>query len=90
MSTKSEISWKRPTDEGGRVEINVRFIGSNWRFFQRAARFDQWALLAKPPLDDWLMLLDGVERRIQRRLAKPEEGPRLRKRIKEMFPGADC
>jgi hypothetical protein len=31
-----------------------------------------------------------VERRIQRRLAKPEEGPRLRRRIKEMFPEADC
>jgi len=90
MGQKAEISWKRRAEDGERVEINARFFGSDWRFFHRGRRYDQWQPLAKPPLEDWLTLLDRVERRIQRRLAKPEEGPRLRRRIKEMFPEADC
>lgn len=90
MGQKSEITWKRRTDEGEKLEINARFIGAEWRFFQRTGRFEQWRPQPQPPLEDWLTLLDGVERRIQRRLARPEEAPRLRKRIKEMFPGTDC
>jgi len=90
MSTKSEISWKRRNDEGEKLEINARLSGGQWLFSHRTGRFERWEALARPPLEDWLTLLDGVERRIQRRLAKPEEGPRLRKHIKEMFPEADC
>lgn len=89
MGQKSEITWKRRTDDGEKLEINARFIGADWRFYQRNRRFDQWQQFPEPPLEDWLTLLDGVERRIQRRLMKPEEAPRLRKRIKEMFPGSD-
>jgi hypothetical protein len=90
MGQKSEITWKRRNVDGERVEVNARFIGAEWKFFHRGRRFDRWEPLARPPLEDWLTLLDGVQRRIQRRLARPEEAPRLRKRIKEMFPGADC
>jgi len=90
MGQKSEITWKRRTEEGEKVEINARFIGADWRFFRRSGRFERWEEFANPPLEDWLTLLDGVERRIQRRLARPEEAPRLRKRIREMFPGSEC
>jgi hypothetical protein len=86
MGQKAEITWKRRTEDGEKLEVNARFIGAEWRFYRRAKRFDQWEPFPKPPLEDWLALLDGVERRIQRRLAKPGEAPRLRKRIKEMFP----
>jgi len=65
-------------------------MGAEWKFFCRSGRFEQWEPFPHPPLVDWQTLLDGVERRIQRRLARPEEGPRLRKRIKEMFPDADA
>jgi hypothetical protein len=37
-------------------------------------------------LEDWLALLDAVERRVQRRLIRPEEVARLRKTIRERFP----
>jgi hypothetical protein len=89
MGQKTEISWKRPDEDGGKVEVNARFIGAEWRFFRRSRRFDPWEPLPDPPLEDWLTLLDGVERRIQRRLLRPEEGPRLRKRIKELHPETD-
>lgn len=90
MSIKSEITWKRRTDEGEKLEINARFSGGDWLFQFRTGRYERWESLKHPLLEDWLTLLDGVERRIQRRLARPEEAPRLRKRIKEMFPEADC
>jgi hypothetical protein len=42
-----------------------------------------------PPIDDWLELLDGVRRRINRRLVRPEEEARVIKRIRELFPGVE-
>ena len=89
MGLKSEISWKRRTEDGEKVEVYAQHAGSEWSFFVRGRRFDQWQRMPKPPLEDWLELLDAVERRIQRRLTRPEEGPRLRKHIQEIFPAAD-
>jgi hypothetical protein len=85
---KAEISWRRVTEEGVRMQVYARHVGRDWRFFQRERRYDQWQRVPEPPLEDWLELLDSVQRRIQRRLLRPEEAPRLRKIIGEKFPEA--
>jgi hypothetical protein len=85
---RGEISWKGESAEGGKRQVYARRLGMEWRFFVRAKRYDQWEPLLQPPLEDWLELLDGVQRRIARRLFRPEEEPRLRKMIAERFPSA--
>ena len=89
MAAKGEISWKRRTEEGGRVEVYAQHVGSQWKFFAREKRFDQWQAVAEPPLEDWLELLDAVRRRINRRLLRPEEEARVKKSILERFPEAE-
>ena len=86
---KGEISWKGQTAEGVHRQIYARRVGKDWRVFVRERRFDQWQPLSRPLLEDWLQLLDGVQRRIARRLLRPEEEPRLKKMIAEFFPGTD-
>jgi hypothetical protein len=83
---KSEISWKGRTAEGHKREINVRHVGREWKFYVREKRFDCWQPLPEPSFEDWLELLDGVRRRIARRLLRPEEEARVRKMIGEMYP----
>ncbi len=86
---KAEISWRRLTPEGARLQVYAQHVGRDWRFFARERRYDQWQEVSDPPLEDWLELLDSVRRRIQRRLQRPEEEARLRKTIRERFPEAD-
>jgi hypothetical protein len=86
---KAEISWKRVTAEGVRLQVYVQHVGSEWRFFARERRFDQWQTVAQPPLEDWMELLDAVRRRINRRLLRPEEEARVKKSIREKFPEAE-
>ncbi len=86
MASKSEISWKRRTEEGERVAVYAKRVGDQWKFFMRDRRYDQWQAVAEPPLEDWLELLDAVQRRIGRRLARPEEEARVKKMINEKFP----
>jgi hypothetical protein len=86
---KSEISWKGRTAEGTKREVNVRHFGNEWRFYVREKRYDQWQELPQPLLEDWLELLDGVQRRIARRLLRPEEEKRVKKTISELFPEAN-
>jgi len=85
---KAEISWKRITAEGIRLQVYARHVGRDWRFFARERRYDQWQAIADPPLEDWLELLDSVQRRINRRLLRPEEEARVKKSIRERFPEA--
>ena len=85
---KAEISWRRVTAEGVRLQVYARHVGRDWRFFARERRYDQWQAIAEPPLEDWLALLDSVERRINRRLLRPEEEGRVKKSIRERFPEA--
>jgi hypothetical protein len=85
---KAEISWRRVTEEGIRLQVYVQHVGGDWRFFARERRYDQWQAIAEPPLEDWLALLDSVKRRINRRLLRPEEEARVRKLIRERFPEA--
>ena len=86
---KAEISWKRISDEGVRMQVYVQHVGRDWRFFARERRYDQWQDIAEPPLEDWLELLDAVQRRITRRLLRPEEESRLKQTIRELYPEAD-
>jgi hypothetical protein len=89
MGIKAEISWKCKDRAGNRREVYARHIGSRWLFFARERRFERWERLDHPPLEDWLELLDGIQRRIRRRLLKPEEAERVRLNIKERYPEAD-
>jgi hypothetical protein len=86
---KAEISWRRTTDEGEKLEVYAQHVGNQWVFYKRNRRFEKWERVENPPLEDWLELLDSVERRIARMLLRPEESPRIRKTISELFPEAD-
>ena len=85
---KAEISWRRITAEGIRLQVYARHVGRDWRFFARERRYDQWQPITQPPLEDWLELLDSVQRRINRRLLRPEEEGRVKRSIRERFPEA--
>jgi hypothetical protein len=71
-----------------RLQVYAQHVGGDWRFFARERRYDQWEAIADPPLEDWLELLDSVQRRINRRLLRPEEERRVKKSIRERFPEA--
>lgn len=86
---KAEISWNRVSDDGVKRQAYAHHIGDRWIFYARPKRFEEWAELKSPPLEDWLELLDGVRRRINRRLLRPEEEARVIKRIRELFPDAE-
>jgi len=83
---KAEISWRRTTDEGTRLHVYVQHVGRDWLFFAREKRYDQWQRVEEPPLEDWLELLDAVQRRINRRLLRPEEEERVKNSIRQRFP----
>jgi hypothetical protein len=85
---KAEISWKRVTEGGEKLQVYAHHVGDRWIFYHREKRFDDWQEDANPPLEDWLELLDGVRRRINRRLVRPEEEGRVIKRIRELFSEA--
>ena len=86
---KAEISWVRTNDEGEKLQVYAHHVGDRWKFYIRQRRFDQWQFVEEPPLEDWLELLDGVRRRVQRRLVRPEEVQRIEKAIRERFPEAE-
>jgi hypothetical protein len=83
---KAEISWKRVTDDGQKLQVYAQRVSRDWRFFKRGKRFDQWQTVAEPPLADWLMLLDAVQRMVTRRRLQPDDEERVRRRIRERFP----
>jgi hypothetical protein len=86
---KAEISWKGKNELGVKREVYAQHVGNRWVFYDREKRFDEWQPLESPPLDDWLELLNAIERRIARRLLRPEEATRVRKHIQETFPDAN-
>lgn len=83
---KAEISWKRVTDEGEKLQVYAQHVGREWRFFHREKRFEVWHPVKEPPLEDWLALLDAVQRLITRRRYQPDDELLLRRRIRERFP----
>jgi hypothetical protein len=86
---KAEISWKRHTGEGSKLQVYAQHIGREWKFFHREKRFDVWQPVKNPPLEDWLELLDAVQRLITRRRYQPDDEVLLRRMIRERFPEAD-
>lgn len=86
---KAEISWKRVTEEGIRLQVYAQHVGRDWRFFAREKRYDRWQAIPEPPVEDWLELLDSIRRLINRRRIRPEEEERVKKIIRERFPEAD-
>lgn len=89
MGARAEISWTRRNEEGEKIYIYAHHVGNRWLFFIRRRRFDNWEPLEDPLLEDWMELLDGVTRRAQRRLQRPEEIALIKKRIREKFPEAE-
>jgi hypothetical protein len=83
---KAEIGWDRMTDDGVKIQVYARHVGRDWRFFRRQRRYDQWQAVPEPPIEDWLELLDAVQRLINRRRIRPEEEGRVKKFIRERFP----
>ena len=88
MAFKVEIAWKRVTPEGEKIQVCAHHFGRQWTFYTRSRRYDQWQVVENPPLEDWLELLDGVDRRAQRRMMPPEESDKVKKLIRERFPDA--
>ena len=86
MGAKAEIGWKGRTVEGEKREVYAQHVGDRWKFYERGKRYDQWQAMPEPPLEDWLELLDAVQRKIQRRLLRPEEAARIKQAIRERFP----
>ena len=85
---KAEISWKRMTEDGTKLQVYVQHVGREWKFFHREKRFDVWQPVENPPLEDWLELLDAIQRLITRRRYQPDDEKRLRKQIRERYPEA--
>jgi hypothetical protein len=85
---KAEISWKRVTEDGAKLQVNAQRVGGEWIFSQREKRFDQWQRVKEPPLEDWLALLDAVQRMITRRRLQPVHEELVLRRIREKFPEA--
>jgi hypothetical protein len=86
---RAEVSWKKKNEDGEKREVYAKHIGNRWVFFAREKRYDEWSELTKPTLDDWTELLDGVRRRINRRLLRPEEEERVLNLIRLQYPDAD-
>ncbi len=86
---KAEISWKRTAEDGSKLQVYAQHVGGAWLFFAREKRFDLWRPIPKPPLEDWLELLDAVKRLINRQRLRPEEEARIKKSIRERFPEAE-
>ena len=85
---KAEVSWKRITEDGDKLQVTAQRVGGEWKFSHRAKRFDQWEVVPEPPLEDWMELLDAVERLINRRRLQPVHEELIRRRIREKFPEA--
>jgi hypothetical protein len=86
---KGQISWVRRDQDGTKLQVYAHHVGDRWDFYVRERRHDQWQAVKQPPLEDWLELLDGIRRRVQRRLIRPEEIQRVEKTIRERFPEAN-
>ena len=62
---KAEISWKRVTEEGEKLQVYAQHVERDWKFFHRGKRYDVWQPVKEPPLEDWLELLDAMRERFR-------------------------
>ena len=86
---KAEIAWKRVTEDGEKLQVYAQHIGREWHFFHRLKRFDNWNPVKEPPMEDWLELLDAMQRLVNRRRYQPIDEATLRRQIRERFPEAE-
>lgn len=86
---KAEISWKRVTEDGVKLQVYAHHVGREWKFYHREKRFDQWQPVPEPPLEDWLELLDAMQRLVVRRRYQPDDEADIRQKIRDRFPEAD-
>jgi hypothetical protein len=85
---KAEISWKREDENGDKLQVYAQRIGGRWVFHRRHRRYDRWLVQPEPPLEDWLELLDAVQRMVPRRRFPPDEIDRVKQAIRERHPEA--
>ena len=85
---KAEISWRRTTEDGVRMQVYAQHVGREWIFYARERRYDPWQRVEEPPLEDWLALLDALRRSINRRRFRPEEEARVLNQIRKRYPEA--
>ncbi len=83
---KGQIGWRRTLEDGTHMNCYAVAKGDRWQFYAQKERFEHWEPLKTAPVEDWLALLDAVDRRIRRMAARPETAAKIRKRIKELFP----
>lgn len=86
---KAEISWKRVTEEGIKLQVYAHHVGRDWKFYHREKRFDPWQQVSEPPLEDWMELLDAMQRLVVRRRYQPDDEADIRQKIRDRFPEAD-
>ena len=86
---KAEISWRRVTEDGVKLQVYAQHVGRDWKFFRREKRFDPWQQIPEPPLEDWLELLDAMQRLVVRRRYQPDDEEDVRQKIRDRFPDAD-
>lgn len=89
MGAKAELGWTRRTEDDVKLDVYAQHVGTEWIFYTRTKRYERWELVKEPPLEDWLKLLDAVERMIPRRRFMPDEAARIRRAIRERFPEAE-
>ena len=88
MANKSEVSWVRRDENGEKLQVYAFQFGREWKFHTRHKRYDQWAVIPEPPLEDWMELLEAMHRLAQRRRMKPVDVQRVEQLIRERFPEA--
>ncbi len=86
---RDDIEWRRENAEGERIEIKAHQVRQRWDFFWRPGRSFGWEPLEQPLLEDWLEVLDGVERRVNRRQYPLDEPDKVRRQIRALFPKAE-
>ena len=86
---KGEISWKREDPDGEKWQVYAHRESGSWVFFQRQRRYENWEKVESPILSDWLELLNGIDRRVNRRVCKPEDSTNVRRTILKFFPGTE-
>lgn len=84
---RDDIEWVRKDAEGEKIEVKAHQIRERWDFYWRPGRHYGWEKLEEPLLDDWLEVLDGVVRRVNRRQYPLDEPNKVKKLIGERFPG---
>lgn len=86
---RDNIEWVRKNAEGEKIEVKAHQIRERWDFYWRPGRTWGWNVLETPLLEDWLEVLDGVERRVNRRQYPLDEPAKVRRLIRERYPDAE-